>query len=221
MHYLITAGPTHEPIDAVRYIGNRSSGRMGVAIAGAARQAGHRVTLLLGPVAVEPPEGCDLHRFRTTEDLQRCLRETFPLCDVLVMAAAVADFRPTATETGRKLERTGSMTLSLEATPDLLAEVARDANPRQRIVGFALEEPARLEERAKAKLARKGLHAIVANPLETMDAPGVRGQIFLADGTIRRPDGWPSPLPKEHFATWLVRTLDQAWPPPPPAAPMS
>ncbi len=211
MHYLITAGPTHEPIDAVRFIGNRSSGRMGVAIATAARDAGHRVTLLLGPTSVEAPAGCELRRFRTTEDLRARLHETFPTCDILVMAAAVADFRPVMTDPSRKLERTGNLTLHLEATPDLLAEIAATARSTQRVVGFALEEPARLEERARAKLARKGLHAIVANPLETMDAPGVQGQLFLIDGTVRRPEQWPAPIGKDLFARWLVRTVDGVW----------
>ena len=91
---LITAGPTHEPIDAVRYIANRTSGRMGVALAEAARDAGWAVTLLLGPVAVAPPAGVQTVSFESTADLARRLDEHFPDCDVLIMAAAVADYRP-------------------------------------------------------------------------------------------------------------------------------
>lgn len=212
MKILITAGPSHEPIDAVRFIGNRSSGRMGIAIANAAADAGHDVTLLLGPVSVTPAPAVTLHRFRTAADLQGLLREHAPAADLLIMAAAVADYRPdpqqAAALASRKLERAGTLTLSLEAVPDLLAEVASRARPSQRLVGFALEEPTVLETRARAKLLRKGVHAIVANPLETMDAAGVQGQLLVADGSAHRPPGWPTPLPKEAFAAWLIRTLD-------------
>ena len=90
MHFLITAGPTHEPIDEVRYIGNRSSGRMGVAIAAAAQRAGHGVTLLLEPATVAPPPQCQTIRFRTAEELRTLLLRTAPEADLLVMAAAVA-----------------------------------------------------------------------------------------------------------------------------------
>ena len=90
MQWLITAGPTHEAIDAVRYVANHSSGRMGIALTNAARDTGCDVTLLLGPVQTEPPKGVHIERFTSTDDLQRLLETHFPLCDVLVMAAAVA-----------------------------------------------------------------------------------------------------------------------------------
>ena len=216
MRVLVTAGPTHEPIDAVRYIGNRSSGRMGVAIATAAAEAGHAATLLLGPVpmsttelhAVFPPsERRRLRRFRTAEDLRGLLATEGPEADLIVMAAAVADFRPEGLASEGKLERGDALVLRLAPVPDLLAEVASRARPAQRLVGFALEEPARLEERARAKLLRKGLDAIVANPLETMDAEGVAGQVFLRDGRVLHPPAWPDRIPKERFAAWLVERL--------------
>jgi phosphopantothenoylcysteine decarboxylase/phosphopantothenate--cysteine ligase len=215
LHILITAGPSQEPIDAVRFIGNRSSGRMGVAIAAAALEAGHRVTLLLGPVAVTPPPGATIIPFRTAADLEALLREHAPQADLLIMAAAVADYRPVAADAEdlrqRKIERAAELTLRLEPVPDLLAAVAASARPEQRIIGFALEEAARLEERARAKLLRKRVHAVVANPLATMDAMGVEGQLLLADGTVRRPPGWPKPIGKDEFARWLVREARGLW----------
>lgn len=222
---LVTAGPTHEPIDAVRYIGNRSSGRMGIAIASAAVLAGCPTTLALGPVpmsdreidAVFPPttSGAGPHqlcRFRTADDLRTLLAELAPAADILIMAAAVADFRPRSRLLDRKIERGAALTLELEPVPDLLAEVASRRREGQTLVGFALEEPTRVEERARTKLDRKGLDAIVANPLETMESAGVAAQLFLAEGPslpprVERPPGWPAPVTKEAFATWLIGTL--------------
>jgi phosphopantothenoylcysteine decarboxylase / phosphopantothenate---cysteine ligase len=230
MEFLVTAGPTHEPIDAVRYIGNRSSGRMGLAIAAAARAAGHRVTLLLGPVPLSDQDvraaaspanshpdspsvvgSLEVVRFTTADDLRRHLHAYWPAADILLMAAAVADFRPVSPLPSRKLERGSDLTLALSPVPDLLAELRERSRPGQRRVGFALEEPARLAERAKAKLDRKGLDAIVANPLETMDALGVAGEVYLRDGRILRPEGWPKQISKEAFAAWLVAELVQEW----------
>jgi phosphopantothenoylcysteine decarboxylase/phosphopantothenate--cysteine ligase len=202
---LITAGPTHEPIDAVRYIGNRSSGRLGVCLAEAARDAGWQVTLLLGPAALTPPKGVRTLRFQSAADLAALLKERFPRCDVLVMAAAVADYRP-ARARRRKLARRGrKLLLELEPTPDLVATCAVRKRPGQRIIGFALEEEAKLAARARAKLRRKGLDAIVANPLETMGADRIRAVVYAADGRTVRPAGGQRGLTKAAFARWLVR----------------
>ena len=207
MRILLTAGPAHEPIDAVRYLANRSSGAMGLALAEAAHRAGHAVTLLLGPVFVDPPGGVRTHRFRTTADLQTLLDAHFQECDVLIMAAAVADYRlapQTAGADSAKLPRgREGMTLHLESTPDLVAACAARKRPDQRIIGFALEEPARLAERAKEKLTRKQLDAIVANPLQTMGAADI-------DATLYTPNTEPispGPMSKDDFATWLVNWL--------------
>src|SRR5262249_18280024 len=146
---LITAGPTHEPIDAVRFIGNRSSGRLGSALANEAAARGWAVTLLMGPGGALPPPGpsssidskISVFRFRTAADLQGLLREHVREADVLVMAAAVADFRPKGGgKFGGKFRRKDAeLVLTLEPTPDLLAEVGRSRRPDQLIVGFALE----------------------------------------------------------------------------------
>ena len=168
---LVTAGPTWESIDAVRYLGNRSSGRMGAEIARAAAGLGHSVTLLRGPGTVDPGPHPQIEaiRFQSAEDLSRELQDRWPGHDLLLMAAAVADFRPRmVADPGTELRRDGeSMTLELDPVPDLLAGLAGTPHRGTRI-GFALEPPAELMDRAGAKLARKALHAIVANPLDTM-----------------------------------------------------
>lgn len=211
---LVTAGPTWEPIDSVRFIGNRSSGRMGVSIALAAREAGHDVILALGPVTITPPESgprLRIERFRSTADLQALLERLWPAeANTLIMAAAVADYRPTKGGGEGKIRREeGGLTLHLEPTPDLVAGCVARRRPGQVIVGFALEPAGGLIDVATAKLRRKGLDAIVANPLETMDAEDVTGTLIRADGQCDSPD---NPLDKMAFARWLVATLEASRP---------
>ena len=200
MRLLITAGPTREPIDAVRFISNRSSGRLGVALAQAAVQAGHEVTLLLGPVCVEPP-AVRVERFESTADLQALLERCFPPCDALVMAAAVGDYRLAQSSQGKLArQEAGTLTLELTPTPDLVAGLAQCRRPEQRIVAFALESPEVLEARAAAKLRRKGVDAIVANPLQTMEADAIDPRWITASGQTVR----PGLMPKTQFAPWLL-----------------
>lgn len=203
---LITAGPTQEPIDEVRYISNRSSGRMGMAIAVEAVRRGWPTTLLLGPVPGELPDcsGLVIARFRTTSELEARLAESWPDHDLLVMAAAVADHRPAAPASG-KLRREGApLRIDLEPTPDLLRGAARIARPDQLLLGFALEPADRLVKSAHDKLARKGIDAIVANPLETMDGQTVAGTLITAAGSTFEPSPGGSPLSKTAFAAWLL-----------------
>lgn len=206
---LITAGPTHEPIDAVRFIGNRSSGRLGLEIARAAADCGWDVTLLLGPIGNDSAAASDsrirLARFRTAEDLGALLDRYQPEADVLVLAAAVADFRPAEPVTGGKLRRTeAGLTLRLEPTPDLAARCAARKPPGQRIVAFALEPREGLTDAALAKLRRKGADLIVANPLETMDAATVEATLLGPGGPI---ESTPGPITKAEFASWLLDRL--------------
>ncbi|BAM02655.1 putative phosphopantothenoylcysteine synthetase [Phycisphaera mikurensis] len=198
---LVTAGPTWEPIDAVRVLSNRSTGGMGTAIAAAAADAGHRVTLLLGPPCPAPAArtGLDVHRFGSSLDLEAALAARFPACELLVMAAAVADHRPAAPAAG-KLPRAGRLTLDLEAVPDLVAACAARRGPGQRIVSFSLEEAEQLETRAAAKLAAKGVDAAVANPVATLGSAGVDAVLLHAGGHRER----PGPMTKAAFAAWLV-----------------
>jgi len=214
LRILITAGPTHERIDDVRYVANRSSGRMGIALAEAARRAGYDVTLLLGPVPIEPgcESGCSdqppsrIFRFESTADLQRLLAEHFPRCDVLIMAAAVADYRPAAGVPGKiARQQGGRLTLELESTPDLVAECAARKRPDQRIIAFALEQAPRLHQRALEKMRAKGADAIVANPLATMGSDRVSAVLYTADGRSLTPD---SPrMGKPEFAAWLLQRI--------------
>ncbi|MDY7108623.1 MAG: phosphopantothenoylcysteine decarboxylase [Planctomycetota bacterium] len=204
---LITAGPTHEPLDAVRYLANRSSGRLGLALTEAAARRGHRTTLLLGPTWLQPPESTAVRviRFQTAAELQAELRRCWPVHDVLIMAAAVADFRPASgTGSGKITRGEGGLTLHLEPTPDLLADLAGRTRDDQTVIGFALEPPDRLEESARRKLDRKGVHAIVANPLQTMDAQRITAAVHLRDGRVLSP---PPDLTKADFAEWLLDQL--------------
>ncbi len=214
-HMLITAGPTWEPIDAVRYLANRSSGRLGIHVAEAAHVAGWEVTLLLGAGATAPPPAARAGpeanlrtlRFESTADLERLLAEHFPTCDVLVMAAAVSDYRPRAPSPGKWLRGAARLVLELEPTPDLVAACAARRRPEQLIIGFALEEPAVLAARAREKLAQKGLDAIVANPLETMGAERIRATLYTATAETIRPPA--AELTKHEFAAWLVGWIDE------------
>jgi len=208
---LITAGPTHEPIDAVRYLANRSSGRLGLALADAAADRGLETRLLLGPVPHRPrSEHVETHSFRTTADLQALLAEHAPWADLLVMAAAVADYRPIPSEAteGGKLRRTeAGLTLHLEPTPDLLAGVAAARRPGQVLVGFALEPADRLEVSARDKLDRKGIDFIVANPLETMDSQQITATLLARDPTFA-PANTSGKVHKDRFAAWLLDLLE-------------
>jgi phosphopantothenoylcysteine decarboxylase / phosphopantothenate---cysteine ligase len=157
---LVTAGPTREKIDPVRYLTNRSSGRMGYAIAEAALRRGARVLLVSGPTAIAVPSAAELARVETAEEMQAAVLKLLPKSTVVIMTAAVADFRPKTTTT-QKIKRKGEMMLELEPTADILAEVAR-RKTRQIIVGFAAETENVLDN-ARKKLVSKSLDAIVAN----------------------------------------------------------
>ena len=159
---VVTAGPTEEPVDAVRVLGNRSSGRMGFALAAAAWRRGADVLLITGPTQLPPPPGPDCIRVRTAEEMADVVSGTLPAADVLVMAAAVADFRPASVAAGKIRKDHRPECIALEATPDVLA-VTRDRRARDAvIVGFALETSDGIAN-ARAKLEAKGLDLIVLN----------------------------------------------------------
>jgi phosphopantothenoylcysteine decarboxylase/phosphopantothenate--cysteine ligase len=161
-HVLVTAGPTHEPIDPVRFVGNRSSGKMGAALAAEARDRGARVTVVLGPGTIGPPPGVDVVPVVTAEDMLREVTQRAPGADVIIMAAAVADFRP-ATAAAAKLKKDrGVPPLELEATPDILAALGRGRRPGQVLVGFAAETDD-VAAAGRAKLTAKGVDIVVAN----------------------------------------------------------
>jgi phosphopantothenoylcysteine decarboxylase/phosphopantothenate--cysteine ligase len=157
---LITAGPTREPIDPVRYIGNRSSGRMGYALAEAALRRGARVVLVTGPTALNPPGAAEVVSVQTAEEMRQAVLARLPEATIVVKAAAVADYRPRQ-RSEQKIKRRGAMSLDLEPTPDILAEVS-SKRTSQIIVGFAAETENVLEN-ARKKLASKAVDAIVVN----------------------------------------------------------
>lgn len=207
---LITAGPTHEPIDAVRFLGNRSSGRLGVALADEAARRGWAVTLLLGPVTRTPSDSrVRVVRFRTCSELEGLLAEEAPKCRVLVMAAAVADYRPKVDPAffgGKFRRKNEKLTLELEPTPDLIAQVAAKRKPDQLLVGFALEPREDLLASARQKLERKKIDLVVGNPLETMDGETIEAIVLGKDGTETRTAG---ALSKTDFAPWLMNIIEQ------------
>jgi len=157
---LITAGPTREKIDPVRYLTNRSSGRMGYALAEAALRRGARVLLVSGPTALTPPGGAEVTPIESAEQMRQAALNLLPQATIVIKTAAVADYRPkNAAE--QKIKRKGAMALELEPTSDILAELAR-AKSTQIIVGFAAETENVLEN-ARKKLLAKSLEAIVVN----------------------------------------------------------
>ncbi|MCD6303636.1 MAG: hypothetical protein J7M21_01590, partial [Planctomycetes bacterium] len=196
MRVLITAGPTREYIDSVRFISNASSGRMGRALAAAAVEAGHDVTLLLGPVDVAPPAGCRCVRFVSVEELRAALDEWFARCDVLYMAAAVGDFRPADRPTGKIPRSAGPVTVRLVPTEDVLGRLAGLKAPHQKVVAFAVEDPPRraAEDKARAELAAKGADFVVVNMPQAMGAADSEACVLAPGGVV---------LP------WAVRSKDE------------
>ena len=157
---LVTAGPTREKIDPVRYLTNRSSGRMGYALAEAALRRGARVLLVTGPTTIAPPGGAEVTRVETAEEMRLAVLDLLPQATIVIKTAAVADYRP-ATAAPQKIKRKGTMTLELEPTADILQEIAR-RKTSQIVVGFAAETESVLEN-ARKKLSAKSLDTIVVN----------------------------------------------------------
>lgn len=207
-HVLVTAGPTHEPIDPVRYIANRSSGKQGFAIAAAAAQAGARVTLIAGPVDLPTPTGVTRIDVVTAREMLSATENALP-ADVGIMVAAVADWR-VAEESGQKIKKDASgipSPLSLTENPDILATLAISGNRPEVLVGFAAETE-NVIAHAQAKLARKGCDIIIAN--DVSGAPGAsvmggeRNRVHLV--TANGVESWDD-LPKEEVARRLVEHI--------------
>jgi phosphopantothenoylcysteine decarboxylase/phosphopantothenate--cysteine ligase len=194
LRVLVTAGGTREPIDSVRYVGNRSSGRMGVALAAEAHARGAEVTLVGANLAIPAPEGVRTVGVETAAQLAEAVHEEFPACDVLLMAAAVADFRP-ADAAHDKIKKAGrdTLALELEPTPDVLAAASARRSPGQTLVGFAAEHGAPGRDNAREKLERKGLDAVVLNDIARpdigFDAPENEVTILTAAGERDVPRG--------------------------------
>jgi phosphopantothenoylcysteine decarboxylase/phosphopantothenate--cysteine ligase len=207
---LITAGPTHEPIDPVRYIANRSSGKQGFAIAAAAQAAGAEVTLISGPVELDDPPGVTVRHVESAREMLHRVEAALPV-DIAIFAAAVADWR-VANEGGQKLKKTadGMPPLQLVENPDILATISKLQDERPPLViGFAAETE-HLIDNAKAKLARKGCDWIVAN--DVSPATGVMGgdrntvHLLTRDGADISVDSWPV-MTKDQVAIELVARI--------------
>jgi phosphopantothenoylcysteine decarboxylase/phosphopantothenate--cysteine ligase len=207
-HVVITSGPTHEPLDPVRYLANRSSGRQGHAIAAALATLGARVTLVTGPVAIPDPPGVTVTRIETAREMLAAVDAALP-ADAAVFAAAVADFRPDAAPTHKIKKRPGAPPpeLRLALNPDILAHVAQHPTQRPRLViGFAAETET-VVDHAQQKRARKGCDWIVANDVSGDVMGGADNAVHLV--TASGVEDWPR-MPKEDVARRLAARIAEA-----------
>ena len=203
---LVTAGPTREAIDPVRFVTNRSSGKMGYAIADALAAKGHRVTLVSGPTQLPTPPGCQRIDVTSAAQMAAEVKEHFPACDGLFMAAAVADYQPAEASAGKLKKTAGELTLTLRRTEDILKTVSGMKKPNQVVVGFAAETQD-VRENAQTKLREKHLDWLVANDVSRNDigfASEANQAVLLgADGSCEE---WPR-MPKTQLAAKLVERI--------------
>ncbi|MDP6357308.1 MAG: phosphopantothenoylcysteine decarboxylase [Planctomycetota bacterium] len=183
MHILVTAGPTREHIDAVRYLSNGSSGSMGYALAEAAQKLGHTVTLVSGPTNLSPPDGLDCVSVISARDMYREVTSRFPEVDLVIMNAAVCDYRPRRKRALKMKKQGGGLTLDLVPNPDILQALGR-RKKHQRLMGFALETHQGLAN-AQSKLERKNLDWIVLNNPSAMGAERVDATLLSSKGVIQ------------------------------------
>jgi phosphopantothenoylcysteine decarboxylase / phosphopantothenate---cysteine ligase len=209
LHVLITAGGTREPIDSVRFVGNNSSGRMGLALAQAARRRGAEVMLVAANVALQAPLGVAVQRVSTAAELQSACEQEFQTCDILLMAAAIADFRPTGPVDAKIKKREHKhLTLELEPTADVLCGLSAQRKPGQTLVAFAAEHGSDALEHAHAKLSTKGVDAVVFNDISRTDI-GFESEhnevtILTSDGAEQVPRA-----PKESIAQTILDAVDR------------
>jgi phosphopantothenoylcysteine decarboxylase / phosphopantothenate---cysteine ligase len=198
--FVVTAGPTREPLDPVRYLSNRSSGKMGYAIAAAALEAKHEVILISGPVALPPPLGTEVVRVTTGEEMLAAAAAEFARCDVFVMCAAVCDYKPAHYIAQKIKKQRAPFSLALEPTRDILSSLTSGAHDCF-VVGFAAET-AELRENAKRKLKEKNCDLMVANDVARadigMDAEENEVAIFFRNGEEKKlPRGKKTELARE------------------------
>ncbi|MBV8878849.1 MAG: phosphopantothenoylcysteine decarboxylase [Planctomycetaceae bacterium] len=201
MRVLVTAGPTREYLDAVRYLSNASSGRMGFACAAAAAAAGHDVTLVTGPVALPDPDGVRTVRVVSAEDMYRAVMKAYPGVDAAIATAAVGDYRPAERVAGKLKKKAGPLTLKLVRTRDILQQMGAKKGKRL-LVGFALEVQDAVEN-ALRKYQKKNLDYIVLNAPKTFGAETMDCRVYRDGGVVKRFRG----ATKDEVARWIVGRL--------------
>lgn len=210
MTILITAGPTREAIDPVRYLTNRSSGKMGYALAEAAQRRGHRVILVSGPTNIDVPDGIDFIPIESATDMYQAVAHWIQKADIAIFAAAVADYQP-AQLADQKIKKTGeTMTLELVRTPDILGSARSEFGYQGALVGFAAETE-NVEANALGKLERKGCDLVIANDVSRQDIGFDSSENEI---TLIYPDR-VEPLPKgskEHLGHQLIELLEDLAP---------
>jgi phosphopantothenoylcysteine decarboxylase / phosphopantothenate---cysteine ligase len=205
-HVLITAGATREELDPVRFLSNRSSGRMGFALAEAARARGADVTVVAGATSAQPPASVELLRASSAEEMREAVMKEIPEATIFIAAAAVSDYRPATRATNKMKKSADSLTLNLEPTPDILAEVSKSRQNGLLVVGFAAETDDVIKH-ARSKLERKQLDAIVANDI-TRDGAGFDTQTNVVTIITRDGDA-PIELPLMSKLDAAHRILDE------------
>lgn len=203
MNVLVTAGPTREPIDAVRFISNASSGRMGFACARAARRAGHRVTLVTGPVTFSDPRGIRTIRVTTAGEMHRAVIRAYPSADAVLMTAAVGDYRPARRIRGKLKKGDAELSLRLVRTKDILEALGARKGKRI-LVGFALEVQD-AERQARLKARKKNLDLVVLNSPRSFGEGRMEAAVYHGGTVLRR----FRRATKESVAAWLVKAVER------------
>ena len=201
MRILVTAGPTREHLDAVRFLSNASSGKMGFACAKAAARAGHDVTLVSGPVELPDPAGVRTVRVTSADEMYRAVMKAYPRIDAAIMTAAVGDYRPAERFAGKLKKKTETLTLKLVRTRDILKEMGRKKGKRI-LVGFALEVQDAIHQ-ALVKYKKKNLDYVVLNTPRSFAADRMDCQVYREGGVVKRFKG----ASKDDVARWIVSVL--------------
>jgi len=201
MRILVTAGPTREYLDAVRFLSNASSGKMGFACAKAAARAGHDVTLVSGPVALPDPAGVRTIRVTSADEMYRAVMNAYPRIDAAIMTAAVGDYRPAERFAGKLKKKSETLTLRLVRTRDILKEMGRKKGKRI-LVGFALEVQDAIHQ-ALVKYKKKNLDYVVLNTPRSFAADRMDCQVYREGGVVKRFKG----ASKDDVARWIVSVL--------------
>jgi phosphopantothenoylcysteine decarboxylase / phosphopantothenate---cysteine ligase len=206
VRFLITAGPTREPIDPIRYLSNRSSGKMGYAIAETAIESGHEVVLISGPVDIARPRGVAVISISTSDQMFEAVQQRIRDCDALVMCAAVADYKPAKTSKAKIKKRDENLSLELIPTRDILASLPKK-DRQYVVVGFAAETE-NLEVNARKKLLEKNCDIIVANDARiAMESDENEVEIFFRNGEMKR----IAPASKKIVARQLVKIFEKCF----------